>query len=564
MLIRDPHILTLLTAIELTSFIYIIEEIIFSQLQWKYIKQASRFAELATTITSFCLTIVFFYGMLVSPLWLKWIYAGFYIFASMVEYGYQKVMRRFTVAGDIEIGLISPPKMWKDAGTLYLDARVFISIIVFGLTLWVIQPASNLSASLGSFGLLVFMLIALNVIQSKLSYNLNWGPTPIQAIRALVEFVRMRFTKVEREKLTFQSDIKPTNNIVLIMDESLRGDHLSVNGYSRTTSPYLEELAKQRELFHNWGIAVPGATCSNISNGLMSIGAPIAHGSLAIIYKHPTIFQYAKAMGYRTVYIDVQTSYLWNGINKNDLVYIDNWIKSTKFGEDNLVSDFLAAESLREIVDSSTGNFIVVNKRGVHFLYENNYPPTAAVWTPTPSSSLEYEAFPEKTMNAYDNAILYNINGFFTRLFPDPQKMREYTENTIYLYTSDHGETLYEEGSKVTHCTGTRQETRVPLIAIGRLPNPVDTAYRASHSNILPTILDLMGTPAEAHMYDYNLSLLKARAKDSKDRLFFDSDGTIVNHDEMERDAGKKQTAIRSSTSSRSTPEGPDVGNRFL
>lgn len=540
MLIRDPHILPLLTAIELTSFIYIIEEIIFSQMQWKYIRLAKRFAESATTVTSFCLTVIFFYGILVSPLWLKCIYAAFFIFISLVEYGYQKVMRRFTVAGDIEIGLISPPKMWKDASTLYLDMRVFFSIIVFGLTLWVIRPASNLSASLGSFTLLVLVLIPLNFIQSKLSYDLNWGPTPIQAIRALIEFGRMRFTKVEREKLTFQSHVQPINNIVLIMDESLRGDHLSVNGYSRATSPYLEELAKQRELFHNWGIAVPGATCSNTSNGLMSIGAPIEHGNLAIIYKHPTIFQYAKAMGYRTFYIDVQTSYLWNGINKNDLAYIDDWIKSTKFGENNITSDFLAAENLREILDGSTGNFIVVNKRGVHFLYENNYPPSAAVWTPTPVSPADYETKPDQTVNAYDNAILYNVNGFFTQLFPDPKKLNEYTKNTIYLYTSDHGETLYEEGSRVTHCTGTRQETRVPLIIFGKLPDQVDTAYRASHSNILPTMLDLMHTPAEARMYDYNLSLLKARAKDSKDRLFFDSDGTIVNHDEMERDAGKK------------------------
>jgi hypothetical protein len=77
----------------------------------------------------------------------------------------------------------------------------------------------------------------------------------------------------------------------------------------------------------------------------------------------------------------------------------------------------------------------------------------------------------------------------------------------------------------------------VPLIVIGRLPYPVDTAYRASHSNILPTFLDLMSMPAEAYMYDYNLSLLKATANDSVDRLFFDSDGTILNHDELERNA---------------------------
>ena len=537
MLINNPQTLSLLTAIGLALFIYGLEEIIFSGPQRKYLRRAKRFSEFVTTILSFLLTILFFYGTLVSPLWLKLIYAGFFIFISIVEYGYQKVMHRFAVAGDVEIGLISPPGMWKDAGALYLDLRAFISIIVVGTVLWIIHPLSSWEAGLAALSILLLAVIPLNNIQHKLAYRLNWGPAPIQAMTALLDFGRMRFKKAEREKLTFHSSTAPTNNIVLIVEESLRADHLSINGYSRATSPHLEELAKEKELFHNWGIAVPGATCSNVSNGLMSTGAPIKPGSLDIIYKHPTIFQYAKAMGYRTFYIDVQTSYLWNGINKNDLDYIDEWIKSTKFGESNLTSDFMAADCLREIVAGSTGNFIVANKRGVHILYENNYPPAAAFWTPTPASPADYETHPDQTTNAYDNAILHNVNGFFTRLFPDPKKMGEYTKNTIYLYTSDHGETLYEEGSRVSHCTGTRQETRVPLIVIGRLPNPVDAAYRASHSNILPTFLDLMNVPAEAYMYDYNLSLLKATAKDSVDRLFFDSDGSILNHDEMERNA---------------------------
>jgi glucan phosphoethanolaminetransferase (alkaline phosphatase superfamily) len=187
------------------------------------------------------------------------------------------------------------------------------------------------------------------------------------------------------------------------------------------------------------------------------------------------------------------------------------------------------------------GNFIVMNKRGTHFLYENNYPPSAAVWTPTPASPVDYEIHREQTTNAYDNAILHNVNGFFAQLFPDPKKLAEYTENTIYIYTSDHGETLYEEGSRVVHCTGTRQETRVPLIIFGKLPNSVDTSYQASHSNILPTFLDLMNMPVEAYLYEYNPSLLRATAKDSVDRLFFDSDGTIVNHDELERNAENNQ-----------------------
>ena len=59
---------------------------------------------------------------------------------------------------------------------------------------------------------------------------------------------------------------------MLIIDESIRPDHLSLNGYKRATTPYLEELARQPGLVHNWGAAASGATCSQLSNALMITG----------------------------------------------------------------------------------------------------------------------------------------------------------------------------------------------------------------------------------------------------------------------------------------------------
>jgi len=537
MLIRGSDTLSLLGAAGLTLFIYGIEEIIFSGPQRKYLRRATHFLEFATTLLAFLLTVLFFYGMLSSPAWLKLLQAAWFVFVSMVEYGYQKVLRRFAVAGDVEIGLISPPGMWKDAGALYFDPRVFITLTVVAGVLWLVDPRSSWQVGLLACGILLTVTVGLNHIQRRLAYRLNRGPTALQAMAALLDFARMRLRRVQRKKLSLHLSDRPGKNIVLIVDESLRADHLSVNGYARATTPHLEAISKAEDFFHNWGVAVPGATCSNISNGLLGTGARIEPGSLDGIYRHPTMFQYARAMGYRTFYIDVQTSYLWNGIGQNDLVYIDEWFKSTEFGEDNLNSDFRAAERLHAITANSTGSFIVLNKRGVHFLYESNYPPAAAVWMPTPARPADYESHPELTTNAYDNAILYNVDGFFRRLFPEAGRMNEYTRATVFLYTSDHGETLYEDGSRVTHCSGTRQETRVPLIIFGQLPVAVDTAYRARHSNILPTILDLLHTPSGAYPYPYDLSLLTARAEDSTDRLFFDSDGTILNHDQMERTA---------------------------
>ncbi|MCK7485365.1 MAG: hypothetical protein MZU97_07245 [Bacillus subtilis] len=66
--------------------------------------------------------------------------------------------------------------------------------------------------------------------------------------------------------IDYVSETTPQNNIVLVIDESIRGDHLSVNGYSRPTTPFLDDFATSDADFYNWGVAIAGGTCSHTSN----------------------------------------------------------------------------------------------------------------------------------------------------------------------------------------------------------------------------------------------------------------------------------------------------------
>src|SRR5262245_31468781 len=67
--------------------------------------------------------------------------------------------------------------------------------------------------------------------------------------------------------------------------------------------------------------------------------------------------------------------------------------------------DFAIADWLAKTLDASTGNCIWINKAGVHARYHLKYPAHAAIWTPI-----------DDVINSYDNAIRYNVNGFFRRL----------------------------------------------------------------------------------------------------------------------------------------------------
>ena len=134
-----------------------------------------------------------------------------------------------------------------------------------------------------------------------------------------------------RDRLAYHSDTTPTRNIVFVVDESVRSDHLSVNGYPRDTTPYLDELAR-RGLVYNWGESASGGTYSLSSNNLLLTGLTDLPSTDHRLQKVPGIFQYAKAMGYTTYYLDDSLGTFWNG-TYDDLRSIDHWENATQFSK---------------------------------------------------------------------------------------------------------------------------------------------------------------------------------------------------------------------------------------
>jgi arylsulfatase A-like enzyme len=94
-------------------------------------------------------------------------------------------------------------------------------------------------------------------------------------------------------------------------------------------------------------------------------------------------------------------------------------------------------------------------------------------------------------------------------------------DTTTILYTADHGQTLAEHGEAWTHGKDTPNEARVPLFLISKTSRQLDLAYKAHHTNIFPTLLDLIGYPKEKRLHSYALSLFEARASDSQPRPYY-------------------------------------------
>lgn len=523
---HDAHFLNALLSV---LALYVFEEWLFNSPQGEYLKSTLIFQPgmglltiIISGILSFFFCFAFVWTALNSSRAFQWLYILLFGISSLVQYGFWKAVGRFLSTPDLQIASATPLNIWMGAGTLYFNWQFFLPLLGFIALLFTAGNKDKRHQNFRLFFQICLYALFLGTYAVATNISTLLGPSLSSFFGTITQFGVGSIAPPSRVAIDYSHPGEPRNNIILVIDESIRGDHLSINGYHRETTPFLDQLDATDRTFYNWGVAVAGGTCSYISNVLMITGVRPGVDEFHLSDRYPTVFQYAKAMGYRTYYMDVQTATLWNGLRGQDLVYIDSWHKVIEF-EDGYDSDLRAADLVTQIVSTTTGNFIVLNKRGVHFLYESSYPPEEEVWGPIPAN---YRQQPSLVINAYDNGIRYNLENFFGRLLSDPSIL----DDTTILYTSDHGQTLFENGVDWLHCNHTPQEARVPLFMLGRNLPPVDENFHASHSNILPTILDLMNVPQAKRIYEYAPSLFSSTKDTPADYYFFNGNLTLIDY----------------------------------
>ncbi len=307
-------------------------------------------------------------------------------------------------------------------------------------------------------------------------------------------------------------------HIIFIIDESVRGDMLSTNGYPVDTTPYLKSIANE---FINFGVACASTNCSSTTHIVLETGIRIDQlpDKEYKTLSQPNIFQYARQAGYRTYILDGPNSwgkpYEW--IGENDLDSIDKYyyVRKDNAGIQNYEIDYKMIDLIDEIIQSQESSFIYVIKYGCHFNYENSYPHTDKIFAPTIKDVKEHSL--EVILNSYYNAVIWSVDGFFKQLLPTLRG-----KNVLVVYTSDHGQSIEEyETLPATHCVGKNppcSQASVPVILF-----PMDSKTseilgcfgdnlagnhnRASQFQIFPTMLEIMGYDPSDILHYYGPTL---------------------------------------------------------
>jgi glucan phosphoethanolaminetransferase (alkaline phosphatase superfamily) len=309
--------------------------------------------------------------------------------------------------------------------------------------------------------------------------------------------------------------------IVFIVDESVRGDYLSLNSPGIGTTPFLVSMSA---MIDNYGIASAMANCSYQSRTALRHGlrerdlGPDWQNQLS----RTTLWQYARHAGFNTVYVDTFGSpvALVNGMTVEEKTYIDNriLIDGPQYERDMSVVD-----AIKALLNDPTPMFIFVEKYGVHIPYDRMYPSEENIFGADLSSPFSLESQAEFVKH-YKNAIHWSVDVFFSRLLKG-----NLPAGTLVIYTADHGQSLL--AGKRSHCSegasATRGEAAVPLFA---MTSDRDWAARlggwshrnrdkVSQSAIAPTLLLAMGYDKSWVADHFDASLLDPWP-DTPDRRF--------------------------------------------
>lgn len=351
-----------------------------------------------------------------------------------------------------------------------------------------------------------------------------------------------RLTKEEElaRNLYTTEKLESPANIVLIVADALRPDHMGIMGYERETTPYLSSLTKDYKIIKSDRMY---ATCSASSCGLLSMASsryieqftrqPITLQEVLRIHGYNAHMilggDHTNFYGLRELYGDVDS-------------YHDGTYDRTFYvNDDRLIIDRLNAFPAWDGKPSFFQfHLMSTHSLGLRFL-EPSHLPQINYSRPEQQFGDHPEERREAIVNFYDNGILQADH--IIQQIMEALLAKGYLEKALIVITADHGEALGEHGL-IAHSNSIREPViRIPFILfpIGfELPLEGLFDLFASQIDIAPTILDVIDAKPpstwrgnsliQPHQRDYiffrqrsEIGLLDLRASDAAWKFWRDS-----------------------------------------
>ena len=306
---------------------------------------------------------------------------------------------------------------------------------------------------------------------------------------------------------------KSLPDIYLITIDTLRADHVHCYGHEKIATPAIDGLAHSGVRFSQAFTPSPITNTSHttILTGLLPNSHGVTDFGIPLAPSHATIAALLKRSGYHTAAligaVILDSKSLSRGLDRGFDFY-DN------FPEHSSTKERWGRVERRggEVVKHAEA-WMTAHPRGPHFVWVHLYDPHDP-YEPPPPYSTTYKDHLYDGEIAYADSALANFIAFLKR--------HGWYENSLLIVVGDHGEGLGEHHED-THGIFLYDSTlHVPLVV--KLPGPpkagrvVDAQVRTT--DLLPTILDLIGTPLPTPLDGESLTRYFA-GTDSTNRIAF-------------------------------------------
>ena len=333
-------------------------------------------------------------------------------------------------------------------------------------------------------------------------------------------------------------------NVLIVVLDTVRADHVSSYGYPRATTPFIDRLGSEGAVFDNaystssWTLPAHGS----LLTGLL----PRDHGATTarLDGAHPMLSEALLARGYRTAAFSANLDWFTrrHGFGRGFIRFGDFFQSfgdkagRTLFGRmfDEYVADRLHVTPLRSRVlaadinraaiqwldrsASSAPFFLVLNYFDAHGPFEPPQP-----WrrkfssVPNPGGLIREGTLRQRPrltaaqlqgeIDAYDGGIAY-LDQQVETLMGELER-RGAANNTVVMIVSDHGEGFGEHGLFTHRDALYRELIRVPLLVRwpGHVPSHARFSTPVSIADIPATVMDLLKAPPTAAMPGQSLAL---------------------------------------------------------
>ncbi len=316
-------------------------------------------------------------------------------------------------------------------------------------------------------------------------------------------------------------------NVILIVIDALRADHLGCYGYKRDTSPNIDKFAKEGVLFSRAFSHGPQTLISipSIFTSLYPGVHKVFVEGASLTDKIITLPEILRKRGYNTAaFVGPQLESISNFSQRFELYLIKKLDKTPPF---MFISHWLNDKTIHWLRTKPSPFFLYLHYFDVHAPY-NPVPPYDKIFYPEPIDAgtksfihnliweSNEESIADKKKLTNPHCFNYLISQYDGKIkYVDKQvgallralEKSGLSKNTLVILTADHGEEFLEHGWLFHGKRLYDELTHVPLIM--RLPGiiPQDKVIPdlVRHIDLVPTILDIVNIQSNNIMQGISL-----------------------------------------------------------